>query len=141
MRYTVRRIGLTSVARLGCLLSGLAAFPPALCSAGFTVAAIQRIHGALQQIEPLTLTLLGQELVRIDLLDALRLAPVANRVAELAQGPFLTFRSLTLILVLTGAALATLSTLLIAVAYNLLARAGWGLAVELRDAQRPSRTR
>ena len=136
MRYTIRRIGLTSVARLGCLLSGLAVFPPALFLAGLTVAALQRIHEALQQIEPLTLSLLGQELVRIDLLDALRLQPVASRVAELAQGPVLAFRSLTLILVLTGAGLATLSAVLIAVAYNLLARAGWGLAVELRDAPR-----
>ena len=133
MRYTIRRIGLTSVGRLGCLLSGLAALPPALCVAGLTVAAIQRIHEALQQIEPLTLTLLGQELVRIDLLDALRIQPVADRVAELAQGPFLAFRSLTLILVLTGAVLATLSAVLIAVAYNLFARAGWGLAVELSE--------
>ncbi len=141
MRHTIRRIGLTSVARLGCLLSGLAAFPPALCVAGLTVAALQRIHEALQQIEPLTLTLLGQELVRIDLLDALRLQPVANRVAELAQGPFLTFRSLTLILLLTGALLATLSAVLIAVAYNLLARAGWGLTLELRDTQRSSGSR
>ena len=141
MRYTIRRIGLTSVARLGCLLSGLAVFPPALFLAGLTVAAVQRIHEALQQIEPLTLTLLGQELVRIDLLDALRLQPVANRVAELAQGPDLAFRSLTLILVLTGAGLATLSVVLIAVAYNLLARAGWGLAVELRDSPRPGGNR
>ena len=141
MRYTIRRIGLTSVARLGCLLSGLAVFPPALFLAGLTVAAVQRIHEALQQIEPLTLSLLGQELVRIDLLDALRLQPVANRVAELAQGPVLAFRSLTLILVLTGAGLATLSAVLIAVAYNLLGRAGWGLAVELRDSPRPGGNR
>ena len=140
MRYTVRRIGLTSVARLGCLLSGLAAFPPAVCVAGFTVAALQRIHAALQQIEPLTLTLLGQELVRIDLLDALRLQPVAIRVAELAQGPLLTFRSLTLILVLSGAVLMTLSAVLIAAAYNLFARAGWGLEVELSE-QRPNRSK
>jgi hypothetical protein len=122
-------------------LSGLAAFPPALFVAGLTVAALQRIHEAFQQIEPLTLTLLGQELVRIDLLDALRLQPVAVRVAELAQGPFLTFRSLTLILVLTGAVMATLSAVLIAAAYNLFARAGWGLSLELRDTQRPSGSR
>ena len=133
MRHTIRRIGLTSVARLGCLLSGIAALPPALCVAGLTVAALQRIHEALQQIEPLTLTLLGQELVRIDLLDALRIQPVADRVAELAQGPFLAFRSLTLILVLTGAVLATLNVVFIAVAYNLLARAGWGLTLELSE--------
>jgi len=140
MRYTVRRIGLSSVARLGCLLSGLAAISPALCLAAFTVTAIQRIHGALGQIEPITLSLLGQELVRIDLLDALRLQPVADRVAELAQSPFITFRSLTLLLVLAGAVLATLSAVLMAVAYNLVARAGWGLAVELRDAQRSGRS-
>jgi len=133
VRYTIRRIGLTSVARLGCLLSGLAALPPALCVAGLTVAAIQRIHEALQQIEPLTLTLLGQELVRIDLLDALRIQPVAERVAELDQGLSVTFGSLTLILVLTGALLVTLSSVLIAVAYNLLARAGWGLTLELSE--------
>jgi len=129
------------VARLGCLLSGLAVFPPALCVAAFTVAALRRIHEALGQVEPLTLSLLGQELVRIDLLEALRLQAVADRVAELAQVPFITFRSLTLLLVLAGAVLATLSAILMAVAYNLVGRAGWGLAVELRDVQRTGRNR
>ncbi|HLF37028.1 MAG TPA: hypothetical protein VI520_03740, partial [Anaerolineales bacterium] len=78
---------------------------------------------------------------RIDLLDALRLQPVAIRVAELAQGPLLTFRSLTLILVLSGAVLTTLSVVLIAAAYNILARAGWGLSLELREPQRPGGSR
>ncbi len=138
MRYTIRRIGLTSVARLGCLLSGLAALPPALCVAGLAVTAIRRVHAAIQQIEPLTLSLLGQDLIRIDLLDALRLQPVADRVADLAQAPLLAFRSLALILVLGGAVLATLSAVLMAIAYNLFARGGWGLAVELKDAQKHS---
>ncbi len=78
--------------------------------------------------------------MRIDLLDALRLQPVVSRIGELAQAPFLTLRSLTLILVLTGAVLATLSAVLIAMAYNLLARTGWGLAVELSE-QRPNRSK
>jgi hypothetical protein len=45
----------------------------------------------------------------------------------------MTFRSLTLILVLSGAVLTTLSAVLIAAAYNILARAGWGLSLELRE--------
>lgn len=137
MRYTVRRINLASVARLGCMLSGLAALPPALCLAWLTVTALQRIQQALLQVKPLTVSLLGQELVRINLLDAFRLQPLANSVTQWTQDLFLTFGSLTLILVLIGGLLATVSAVLIGIAYNLLAQAGWGLTLELGDEQRP----
>jgi ethanolamine transporter EutH len=138
VRYTVRRISLASVARLGCLLSGLVTLPSALCLAGLTVALLQRIHQALQQVEPLTVSLLGQELVRLDLLEALHLQPLANRVTQWTQDSFLTFASLTLIFVLIGGLLVTASVALTGIAYNLLAQVGWGLTLELSDEQRSS---
>ncbi len=133
VRYTVRRIGLTSVARLGCMLGWLTALLPALCFAGLAVAVVQRVHQALQQVTPITLSLFGQELIRIDLLEVLRLQPLAQVLARWAENPMLTFFSLALGLTLLGGVFWILTSLLVSEVYNLAARAGWGLVLELRE--------
>ncbi|MGH2522182.1 MAG: hypothetical protein ACRDH2_06730 [Anaerolineales bacterium] len=133
MRYTIRRISLSHVARVGCALGWLAALPPALCFAGVAVALLQRVHQALQQVTPLTLSILGQEVVRLDWLDVFRLQPVADRLAQWTDNLGLTFTLLTLLLTISGSVLVVLSGLLVGGAYNLLGRAGWGLIVELAE--------
>lgn len=133
MRYTVRRIGLTSVVRLGCILGWLAALLPALCFAGLGVAVVQRVHQALQQVTPITISLFGQELIRIDLLEVLRLQPLAQVFARWAENPMLTFLSLTLGVLLLGGVFWIMTSLLVSEVYNLVARAGWGLSLELRE--------
>jgi hypothetical protein len=134
MRYTIRQISVRHVIRTGCALGWLTTLPPALCLAGIIVAFLTRLHQALQQVEPLTLSLLGQEVLRIDWLDVFRLQPVADRLAQWTGNLGLTFTLLTLLLMISGNLLVLLIGLLVSGAYNLLGRRGWGLVVELAEA-------
>jgi len=131
VRYYLRRISLSRVARLGCALGWLAALPPAVGLAGGILFILQRMQQALQQVEPLTVSLLGQEVLRIDWLDVLRLQPLADRLALWTDNLVLTFIVLSLGFTLLGSVLLLLIGLLVCGAYNLLSQAGWGLAVEL----------
>ncbi len=115
------------------MLGWLTALLPALCFAGLGVAVVQRVHQALQQVTPITLSLFGQELIRIDLLEVLRLQPLAQVLARWAENPMLTFFALSLGLMLVGGVFWILTSLLVSEVYNLAARAGWGLVLELRE--------
>jgi hypothetical protein len=134
MRYIVRQISLRHVTRIGCALGWLTSLPPALCLAGIIVAFLHRLQQALQQVEPLTLSVLGQEVIRIDWLDVFRLQPLADHLAQWTGNLGLTFTLLTLLLMIGGNILVLLIGLLVSGAYNLLGRRGWGLVVELAEA-------
>jgi hypothetical protein len=97
---------------------------------------VQRIDQTLGQVEPLTFSVLGQEVLRIDFLDAMHLRSLADSAAGLTQDISQTFGKLTLALVLLGGALLTVTALLVTVAYNVVARAGGGVSVELGDEPR-----
>ena len=132
MRYTIRRISVSSIMRFGCALGWLLAVLPALTCAGFSVAALQRIYQTLQLVEPITLSLFGQNVARIDLLETLRLRSVEQSLGQWMATPLITVLLLTLILVLLGSLLCVVIGGLVGWAYNLLAAAGWGLTLELQ---------
>ena|SRR6266498_1219014 len=137
MRYNIRRISLSRVAIAGCALAWLATLPPAFCMAGVVVILLQRVQQALQQIQPFTLNILGQEVARIDWLELLHLQPLVDRLAQWSNHPVLSFIILTLTLTMIGSILVILIGLLVSGAYNLLSRTGWGLVVELSEEPSP----
>jgi hypothetical protein len=141
MRYNIRRISLSRVALVGCALGWLAILPPAFCMAGVVVILLQRAQQALQQIQPFTLNILGQEVARIDWLEILHLQPLVDRLAQWSNHPILSFIVLTLTLTIIGSVLVILIGLLVSGAYNLLSRTGWGLVVELSEEPLPPHTR
>ncbi|MBI3943972.1 MAG: hypothetical protein HY326_13220 [Chloroflexi bacterium] len=134
MRYTVRGITWGSAARLGCAVGWLIALPPALCLATLGVQVLLGANRALQQVQPVTISLLGQNLARIDLLENLRLRDTAQTIAGLVADTTATFIFLALLLVLAGGLLVALIVLLFIAGYNLLGLAGWGLTIELEEA-------
>ncbi len=131
MQYYVRRVSLGSVGRLGCFLGWLAVLPPSLVLAWLVVFVAQSIHQAFAQIKPLDMSLLGQQVLHLDLLQLLQLQTLAQIVATLAQNPILTFVSTAFVAVLIGGLLWMLIALIIGLVYNLVAGVGWGLAIEL----------
>ncbi len=133
MRYYVRQIGLGSVGRFGCLLGWLVALLPSLCIAGLLVVVLQRVHDALAQVQPVTVTLLGQQLLRLDFLDLLHLQPLNASITPWAQSPLMTFVAITFVFTLIGAALWMITLLLVGLGYNLIARLGFGLELELKS--------
>lgn len=134
MRYYVRRVNLWSAGRQGCLLGWLVALPPSLLSAWLVVWVAQGVHQSLAQIKPVTASLFGQELLRLDFLQLLQLQALAQAAATLAQDPLLTFVSITVLLMLIGGLLWMLVVLFVSLAYNLVAGIGLGLTLELDPA-------
>lgn len=133
MPYTIRRITLRSAARLGCALGWLAALFPSLVLAGLAIAVLRQVNQAFQQVEPVTLTVLGQEIARIDFLEILRLSAAAQTVGRWVENAPVTFITLALLLLVAGAIVLAGISLLLVLGYNLLAANGWGLVVELQE--------
>lgn len=133
MRYRIRRIAPGSALRVGCALGWLVTLCPALCLAAVAVQALRRVDQTLSGIAPFDISVLGQRLARIDLLELLGLSDAARTVAQLTQRQPLTFAALALLFVAVGAAALVVAALLFSLGYNVLARAGGGLEVELRE--------
>ena len=131
VRYRIRRITPASALRVGCAAGWLVALCPALCLAGVAVQVLQRINQAFARIEPLEITVLGQQVARLDFLEILRLSAAAQIVARLVGSLPLTFVLLAAVLTLLGAVMLAVGVLFFSVGYNLLASWGGGLEVEL----------
>jgi hypothetical protein len=136
MRYTIRRIELKSIARLGCFLGWVIALFPAMLTAGLVAFVIDKVYAAFLQIKPFSLSLLGQEVLRVDLLNVLQLQPLQHALQPWAQNVWLTFGVVTLVLAVAGGAIWFIGGLLAGMFYNLIARLGLGLTLELVEAQR-----
>ncbi len=134
--YTIRRISLASAVRTGCLLGWLAALIPALCLAGLAVWSLDRINQAIQQIQPVSISAFGQEILRLDVLGVLRLNSLAQVINTLASFLPATFLFMALALLIAGAIFIAAALLLVCVGYNWLAAFGWGLNVDLQEGKR-----
>jgi hypothetical protein len=130
-RYKIRRITPASALRVGCAAGWLVALCPALCLAGVAVQVLQRINQAFARIEPIEITVLGQQVARLDFLEILRLSAAAQIVARLVGSLPITFVLAAALLTLLGAVMLAVGVLFFSVGYNLLASWGGGLEVEL----------
>ncbi|MBI5029981.1 MAG: hypothetical protein HZB51_05595 [Chloroflexi bacterium] len=136
MRYMVRRIDLASIARLGLFLGWIIVLVPAMIVAGAGVIAIEKINEALAQVKPFSIDLLGQQLMRVDLINLLQLQPVQQTIQPWAETPWLTFLTLTLGLLLVGGFLWMFTGLMAGMLYNIIARLGLGLMVDMVEVGR-----
>lgn len=133
MNYYVRRIQLGSIAQVGCLLGWLVASVPALCSAVLMIQMLREIQHIFEQIRPIELTVLGREVAQIDVLAVLQLEQVAQSASRLTANLPVTFLGVTLLLMAVGAFLVLVVGVLFGIGYNLVAKLGRGLVVELDE--------
>jgi hypothetical protein len=131
VKVAIRRVGLLSLGKAGCLLGVVAAFLPSLlCGvAGLAVSSLARRW--LEDWQSLTITLLGKDVASLDLVQLLgleRLLALLQLLAT-ASGPVLFLT--VLILALACGVLLALVVILVGLAYNLLAAASGGLVVEM----------
>jgi hypothetical protein len=132
MRYSIRRIGLSSALRTSLILGWLVALCPAMCLAGLAVQALRILSRALAQVQTLDITVLGRSIATVDPLALLQLRGTADAIDRLTAGALGTFLLFTLVLVIVGAAMFVAIGLLVGVAYNLIAPLAGGLEVELQ---------
>ena len=132
MKVAIERLNLASLGRMGCLLGVVVAFLPSLlCGlAGFALAALA--GGWLESWQDLTISFLGQELARFDLIQFFGLDGVLEflQILTAASVPLMLLVILGMALV-AGILLAAI-IMLTGLAYNLLASTTGGVVVEMK---------
>ena len=131
MKVSIRRVSLASLGKMGCLLGTVAAFLPSLLCGLLGLGLVKLVLRWLESWQELTISFLGQEVARFDLVQFLGLERVLQplQVVASASGPVLVLVVLALALV-SGVVLALIIAL-VGLAYNLLATATGGLVVEM----------
>jgi hypothetical protein len=140
VKVAIRRVGLASLGKFGCLLGVVAAFVPSLLCGLAGVGLANVLRRWLEGWEKVTITLLGRALPSIDLVQMLGLEQVMEvlRILGTASVPVLVMAVLAMALI-SGAVLAMIIAL-VGLVYNLLAAATGGLVLEMRpirDKQTP----
>ena len=131
MKVAIRRISLASLAKTGCLLGAVAALLPSLLC-GFVGLGLSNLTRRwLESWQELTITLLGQEVARFDLVQFLGLEKVLQVLKLLASASTPALFLVVLGLALASGVLLAVIVGLVGLAYNLLASATGGLVVEM----------
>jgi hypothetical protein len=136
MKVMIRRVRLSSLGQMGCLLGVVAAFLPSLLCGLVGIGLAEIVRSWLESWQELSISLLGTEITTVDFVRLLGLesALEALQVLTAASGAVLLLAVLGMALI-SGLLLA-LITILVGVAYNLLAAATGGIVVEMEPATR-----
>lgn len=131
MKVAIQRVSLTSLGKMGCLLGVVAAFLPSLTCGLLGVGLADLVLQWLEGWQDLTISLLGQEIARFDLVHFFGLDKVLEylQVVTAASGWMLLLAALLLAL-LAGLVLAVI-IILVGLVYNLVAASTGGLVVEM----------
>jgi hypothetical protein len=143
MKMTLRRIGLASLGKMGCLLGMVAAFLPSLLCGLLAAAAAVLLHRWLQSWQTFSfgfeLPLVGERSWTVDLVELLRLQGLQSTLETVTAASGLTFLLVVLALaVVSGLFLGAIVTL-VGLAYNFVASATGGLVVEMTSVAGPER--
>ncbi len=131
-RYTIRRVGIFSLSKAGCLLGALVSLIPSLfCSIGGLILSrgLYRWLGGLRNAE----LDLGFP-VTADLVSMFRLEALLQRFQTVARLSPLLVLVLAILLSLVGGFIIALIFALAGWGYNVIARLAGGLVVELKEA-------
>ena len=135
MKVAIRHISLVSLGRFGCVLGMVIAFLPGLACGLAGLGSAHLARSWLESWEDLTITLLGQEMVRADLVQILGRGRLLETlwIVDAASVPLaaLAILGLALILGVLFAAIVMLGGL----TYNLLSQATGGLVVDMAAVQ------
>ena len=131
MKVAIRRVSLASLGKFGCLLGVVAAFLPSLLCGLAGLGLSKAAHRWLESWQEVNISLLGQELARLDLVHMLGLDKLLQvlQVLTTASLPVLILAVLAMALV-SGILLAIIIAL-VGLVYNLLAAGTGGLVVEM----------
>jgi hypothetical protein len=131
LKVAIRRVGLASLGKFGCLLGLVAAFLPSLLCGLLGLGLAGLVRRWLETWQETTISLFGEEIARLDLVHLFGLDKFLGilQVLGLASAPALLLIILALSVV--GGALLAAVVVLVGLVYNLLATATGGLVVEM----------
>lgn len=129
----VRHIAYGPLAQFGCLLGAVGWVIPGLLLGLGVSSLVGAARRWLDGIQDFNLSLLGREIARVNLVQALGLTMAQGRLQALdAAGP-LTILGVTFSVALVGGLLAMLIILLLGVVYNALAATTGGIELDLDE--------
>jgi hypothetical protein len=131
MKVAIRRVGIGSLAKLGCLLGAVAAFLPSLLCGALAMGLSNVVLRWLESWQQLTITVLGQEVASFDLVRFLSLEKFLEFLHSLTAASGAVVLLAILILALGSGILLALMVTLVGLVYNLLATTTGGLVVEM----------
>lgn len=135
MKVAIRRVSLRSLGRVGCLLGTVAAFLPSLLCGLLVLVSASLLSSWLSSWQELTVSVLGQEVARFDLVQFLGLDGAQGLLETLVSASAPVGFLLILGMALLSGALLALIIALVGLVYNLLASATGGLVVEMAAVQ------
>jgi len=131
MKVAIQRVGLASLGKMGCLLGAIAAFLPSLLCGVLGLGLGGVLLEWLESWQNLTISFLGQEIARFDLVQFLGLQKVVDSLQALATVSGWVFLLAVLSFAMAAGAVLAMIVVVIGLAYNLLAAAMGGLVVEM----------
>jgi hypothetical protein len=136
MKVAIQRINLPSLGKMGCLLGAVAAFLPSLLCGLLGVGLAGVVLEWLGGWQDLTISVLGQEVARFDLVQFFGLKELLGFLERLTAVSGWVFLLAALMMALVAGAVLAVIIILVGVAYNLLAAATGGLVVEMETVTR-----
>jgi hypothetical protein len=133
MKVAVERVGLASLGKMGCLLGAVAAFLPSLLCGVAGLALAGLILRWLESWQEWKLSILGQELARVNLVELLGLQRVLEFLQAATAVSGWTLLLAVLILALAAGLLLAVIIVLCGLVYNLVAAATGGVVLELKS--------
>jgi hypothetical protein len=131
MKVAIQRISLPSLGKMGCLLGAVAAFLPSLLCGLLGLGLARLVLRWLESWQELTISFLGQEIARFDLVQFLGLDGVAGALQTVTAASVPVFILSVLLLALLAGAVLALIVVLVGLIYNLLAVGTGGVVVEM----------
>jgi len=139
-RYRIRRIGLGSLGKFGCLLGALVSFVPSLILGYGGVLLASGLRGLLEGWEQAQIHVLGQA-IPIDIIGLLNLESLLKTARTVDSLSSTLFIPVVVLGTLLGGLLFLLAGDLLGWIYNVLARMTGGLEVELTETRQSRGTR
>ncbi|MEJ2211752.1 MAG: hypothetical protein P8129_22325 [Anaerolineae bacterium] len=132
MKVAIRRVGLMSLGRMGCLLGVVAAFLPSLlCGlSGLGLSAL--VYRWLSGWQEVPISVLGREITTLDFVEMLGLERLVDVLQVVTGASWAVLILVVLGLALVSGLLLALITIVVGVAYNGLAAATGGVVVEMQ---------
>lgn len=145
MKVAIQRVNLASLGKMGCLLGTVAAFLPSLLCGLLALGLAGLVFRWLESWQELTISVLGQEIARFDMVQFLGLDKALDLLQALTSASGVVVILVLLLLALVAGAVLALITILVGLGYNLVAAGTGGLVVEMaaigqRESSEPDST-
>ncbi|HSR33114.1 MAG TPA: hypothetical protein VLY63_21325 [Anaerolineae bacterium] len=137
MKVAIQHISLASLGKMGCLLGAVAAFIPSMLCGLLGLGLAGLVLRWLEGWQDLTISILGQEIARIDLVEFFGLVKVLEILQTITAASGWALLLGALILALASSLILAAMILLVGLIYNLVAAGTGGLVVEMKAVSRP----